>query len=261
MELLATDWLIKASLIFIRISGLVFVMPIFGDQSVPLLIKIVFTLCLTAALYQFVPDSYVNIDSVSGVATFCLLVIKELGVGLAIGFVTTFIFDGIVMAASLVGYQMGFGTANLLLPGSDIRANAFTAFHRSVVLLIFLSLGFHHQLIYSMVKSFEVVSSGSRVLSDSLVYYAVSASPAIFSTALQLATPILVAVLLATLALGIIARSVPQLNVFTLSFPISFFAGLITYMLAISFYPDWLKDFYSRQLTDILGAISGYAKG
>lgn len=254
MHLLDEQILIKGSLIFVRIGSMLFTMPFFGDSNVPIPIKIIITLSITFGLFSIVPEPVVG-QNIRGVFDLFFVLLKEIILGISIGFLTSMIFDGIVMAASLVGYQMGFGTATLMMPGASSQMNSFTAFHRLLVLLLFLSLGFHKQFIYALSQSFHSIPLGGDFLYSTLTKSMIETSSKIFSTAIQLATPILVSVLFSISALGLLARTVPQLNVFTLSFPFSFFIGLTTYLVSIPFYPNWLKSFYFNRTTEIINLI------
>ena len=127
------------------------------------------------------------------------------------------------MAASFVGYQMGFGTANIMMPGSDTQMNAFTSFHRIFILLVFLSLNLHYIYLHAITKSFQIVPAGMGLPTGEFIQIILQSTSEIFKVSLQLAAPMLVALLFSMAALGLVARTVPQMNVFTLSFPLSFF--------------------------------------
>ena len=254
MFYLEVDTIIRASLVFLRISGLFFGLPFFGDLVIPIQIRLLCAGALALGIYPLIPIKWgQGFDlSVLGVTS---MMLRELLIGLSIGYLGKLIFEGIVMAASLVGYQMGFGTANLLMPGSDLQINAFTALHRIIVLLFFLSLSLHYIFINGIIQSFEIIPAGSSILSPALGATMLKSSAQIFSTALQLSAPILVALLFTMSALGLMARTVPQMNVFTLSFPISFFVGLAIYAAMSPFLPEWLNIFYKNQAIGFLNAL------
>lgn len=246
---ISTGEILTAALVFLRISALLFAMPFFGEQVVPVRVRIMLAVALSfAALGPSFPATWQAPADPHPLSLF-LLMLHEVFVGIALGFVSKIIFEGLVMAAQLVGYQMGFGTANLLLPGSDIQSDSFTALHRVIVLLFFLQLGLHYIFINGIFSTFQVLPPGSASLSGAFVQNIVSATSSIFSTAIQLACPILVALLFAMAALGLVARTVPQMNVFTMSFPLSFFSGLLVYVGMMPFLPGWLRSFYAQKLS------------
>lgn len=231
---------------FVRMTAIFFALPFFGDHPVSPQIRVLLSLACTIFFFPLVTDHYGKITSLEPLSI-VLLLGKEIIVGISLGWLARIIFDGLVMAASIVGFQMGFGMSNLLLPGSDAQINSFTALHRLIVILFFLSLNFHQIYIEAAFRSFSIVPLGSLTFSPEWFKHIVSQSSYIFEIAIQLAAPILIALLFAMASLGLIARTVPQMNVFTMSFPLGFFIGLATYAVASPFFPSWLKRYYLTQ--------------
>jgi flagellar biosynthetic protein FliR len=162
------------------------------------------------------------------------------------GFSAKLMFEGIILAANLVGYQMGFGTGSLILGNSEAEMTSFTALHRILVTMIFFSLNLHHAYFTAIANTFDLIPAGAAFPSQSLTATMISATAGIFKTAIQLAAPIFVAMLFTTAALGLVARTVPQLNVFTLSFPISFFIGLGIYIATTPYLVHWIHEHFSN---------------
>lgn len=246
--------LLTCSLVFVRIGALLFTMPLFGEANIPVLIKIVTTLSLTIGLYPILPPAWLPSADLS-ILAFVGYVLRELFLGLAIGFVSRMMFEGVVMAASFVGYQMGFGTSSLMMPGSEFQSNSFTALHRIIVVLIFLILGFHHLFINAIVETFQVIPAGKATFNPKLGELIITSTAKIFPIAIQFASPVLVSLLFAMAALGLVARTVPQLNVFTMSFPLSFYTGLTIYVISTPFFPAWLREHYINIGKDIFSTI------
>ena len=246
--------IIKSVLVFLRISGLFFALPFFGDSVVPMQSRILTAGALALGIFPLVPTNW-NADITYSVLAIFACILREVFIGLVIGYIGKLIFEGIIMAAGIVGYQMGFGTANLLLPGSDIQLNAFTALHRIVVILFFLSLSLHYIFINGIIQTFQVIPAGGSILTPALGNTLLENSSNIFTIAVQLSAPILIALLFTMSSLGLIARTVPQLNVFTMSFPLSFFIGLSVYVTMTPFLPGWLNEFYKEKGIEFLNSI------
>lgn len=251
---LDVDMLLKAALVFIRVSAFLFALPFFGDSVVSPQVRVLIGVSLTCGLYHLVPVGWAD-DLRFEPLWIVSMMLRELFIGIVIGYLGKLLFEGLILAANLVGYQMGFGTANLVLPGSDIQVNAFTAMHRIVVLLCFLSLQLHYIFINGIVESFELIPAGGSILHAFLGQMFIDSTAAIFTTAIQLSAPILVALLFTMGALGLIARTVPQMNVFTLSFPISFFVGMSIYVSMAPFLPNWLKNYYISNCRELFNAV------
>lgn len=186
------------------------------------------------------PDWAPNLGA--DVISFSFYVIREMLIGVVIGYIARAAFDGILMAANICAYQMGFGTATLLAPEMGGSMDAFTMFHRMVVMLIFMTLGLHQVWIQALADSFRLIPGGGASLQGGLGILLLQTSASIFSTSLQLAAPLLVALLFAMAGMGLVARTVPQMNVFAMSFPVSFFLGLVIYAATLPFFPSWIQD-------------------
>lgn len=230
-------------LLWIRVGGLLFFLPFFGESQIPVRIRVFLALTFSFLTFPVVNvqgfgGSMVSLDTLGLAAA----VLKELFFGFTIGYIAKLMLDGVVMGASLVGYQMGFGMASLFLPDSNDQLNAFTILNRIVFLLIFLSLNLHHVLIEAIHLSLKTVRLGVGLPKMQLGEELIGVTGDLFSLAIKLASPVLIALLFTMAALGLIARVVPQLNVFVISFPLSFFVGLLVYAATVAFMPVWIVD-------------------
>ena len=253
---LTVESILTGALIFVRISALLFALPFFGDEPIPVPVRVLLAVALAFGFSSRVPADWVGIFPVD-VVPFMWMVVKEVCIGLFIGFVGKLAFDGILMAASLVGYQMGFGTADLIAPGLTTQVSAFTALHRGIMMLIFLSLNLHQIYLDGIVKTFELIPAGGIFPSKELGSYLITLTSGIFLVAMQLSAPVMVALIFANSALGLAARTVPQLNVFTMSFPVGFFVGMAVYLACIPFYPEWTVEHFNLSHTHIIQTIQG----
>jgi flagellar biosynthetic protein FliR len=242
--------LLSISLVFVRISAILAILPFFGDSPVPVRIRILFSVALTAIIWPLIPASWGQ-NLPTSILPYALVVVKEAALGMTIGFLAKVLFDGIIAAASLVGYQMGFGTASLFIPDAGQQMDSFTAFHRIVVLLLFLAMDFHHVYLSALTETFRALGPGQFWINSQNIELLISHSALVFSSAIQLAAPVLIALLFATAALGLMARAVPQLNVFIISFPVGFFIGLLVYIASLPFFPNTMEN-YSVILRDAL---------
>jgi flagellar biosynthetic protein FliR len=247
---------------FLRIGCIVALLPLFGESNVPVRVRILLSLALTSGIYPMLPKSYaVGVTLASqDIASFSLMMIREMLIGVVLGYVAKLAFDGLVMAASLIGIQMGFNTASIFMPDSAEQTNAFSAFHRLIIILIFLALDMHHIYIRSIWDSFNLIPIGHAMPTSSLQELLLMVSSGIFVTAVQLAAPILVGLLFSTAALGLINRAVPQANVFVMSFPANFFIGLFLYTAMLPLLPGWLENYFKTSQEQIMSAYALLAK-
>lgn len=246
--------LLVGALAFLRISGILFALPIIGDSPTPVRARILTALALTIGLQPIIPISWAP-TLTQDVFQVAVYIFRELLIGLVIGFIARVAFDGLVMASSVVAYQMGFGTASLFMPDYSERLDSFTAFHRMLVMLIFLSLGLHHVFVAAIVDSFKLIPGGTATLHGPLASMLVTLTGGMIAVAIQLAAPILVALLFTMAALGLVARAVPNMNVFVISFPTSFVIGLVVYIATLPFFPAWMRDHFLSSHEQMFAAL------
>jgi flagellar biosynthesis protein FliR len=257
-----TGDILTAAATFLRISCIVSLLPLFGESNVPVRVRILLSLALTAGIYPMLPRSYeagVTL-ALQDVASLSLLMVREMLIGVLLGYVAKLAFDGLVMAASLIGIQMGFNTASIFMPDSAEQTNGFSALHRLLIILIFLALNLHHIYIKSIWDSFRMIPIGHAMPTGSMQELILAVSSGIFITAVQLAAPILVGLLFSTAALGLINRAVPQANVFVMSFPANFFVGLFLYMAMLPMLPGWIENHFEKSQEQIMNAFALLAR-
>ena len=246
-------------LIFVRISGIVFFLPIFGDSPTPIRVRILLFFALCLAVAGMIPFDLSGINSsYTSVLSYSFIIFKELLIGAFIGYIAKMAFAGLTMSASIVGYPMGFGVSSILAPDASQSMDAFTTMNRIIMIMIFLGLGLHEMFIQAIVSSFELIPISKGIFNTEVSSVIISVSAGIFVVAMQLAAPILIALLFTMAALGLMARTVPQMNVFTLSFPVSFFVGMFIYIATLPFYPGWIETYFYDISQDILSALKSF---
>lgn len=231
---------------FLRVGGIIFTMPVFGDAPTPLQARILLSLGLTITLYPSYSPWWDGTPFPNDVIVFFTLVLKELLIGLVVGLVARLGFDGVVAAAGVVASQMGFGSDRLFLTDLESEIDGFSALHRMLIMIIFLGLGLHSVFFGALMDSFRLIPPGGAHLNGSLMTLLIEATGSILKIAIQLSAPVLIALLFTTSALGLVSRAVPQLNAFSMSFPISFLVGLIVYAATIPLFPDWITGHFAE---------------
>ena len=245
---------------FIRIGGILFTLPVFGDAPTPIQARVLIAAALTLALYPIFQASWESTPFPDDILVLSTLIFKELLVGVVIGLVARLGFDGIVGASAVVASQMGFGSDRLFMPDLEAELDGFTALHRMIVMIVFLGLGLHGVFLSALVESFKIIPPGGAHITGSLSSIFIDMTGGILVIALQLCSPVLIALLFTTAALGLVSRAVPQLNAFSLSFPLSFIVGLVVYIATIPLFPDWIQAHFSEtqiQLKSVLRALAG----
>jgi len=247
---------LEGALVFFRVGGILFALPFFGDQSTPIRVRLLLSVAISFLIYPTLDPQWSR-GFPNSLMGFTVLILKELMIGLVIGYVARIAQEALTAAATIVGFQMGFGMANMVMPNSDYMMDSFTAFHRSLILLFFLALNLHHIYLSAIVDTFRVIPSGEAVFRSEIGVLLIRYTADLFVIAIKLAAPVLIALLFTMAALGLIARTVPQIQVFILSFPISFYIGILVYIATIPFFPQWIKLHFSVNQQQILTIIRG----
>ncbi len=231
-------WLINFIWPLTRILGLIMVAPVFGHRSVPRHVKIglgVFIALILAPTLPPMPD--VALGSWQGL----LILLQQLLIGMAIGFTMRVAFAAVDAAGEIIGMQMGLGFASFFDPQSAGQTLVIAQFVNMLAMLLFLSVNAHLLLIGVLVDSFQTLPVSTQHLSSAGFYSLAAFGSTVFSVGLQLALPMIAILLITNLALGILTRSAPQLNIFAIGFPITLGVGLIMLNVTLPYFAPQLE--------------------
>jgi len=243
----------KALLIFARMTAITTVMPIFGFNTVPVQLRAGLSVLLTIIVF---PLATLQASSVSTQPLELLLLLsREVITGLILGFLASILFYGIQMAGHLVGIQMGFGIINVVDPMSDLQVSIIGQIYYLTAMLIFLSLDGHHFLIRALVLSYDYIGLGAAVFPPGLTAKVNLLTASVFDIALRISAPMFVTLFITDVALGIMSRVAPQMNVFVIGFPLKIAIGLIVITMVISLFPYVFGKLYEQFQIDIIEAI------
>lgn len=217
------------TLVFLRISALLIVIPVIGERTVPLRVK--GGLAILVSLLVF-PAAGIDINSLQPgdeILALAIAMIGEVMIGIVIGLTTKIIFAGIQFAGEMIGIQIGFSIVNVIDPVTSSQVSIIAEFQYLIALLIYLAVDAHHTLIFAIVDSYRIVSPFSYHFSGSLVKHIIMLSRELFVLAIKISAPIMAVLLFTNVALGVVARTVPQINVFIVGFPVQIAVGLIVF--------------------------------
>jgi flagellar biosynthetic protein FliR len=148
-------------------------------------------------------------------------------VGLTLAFITQIIFAAVEFSGQIIGMQMGLTISSIIDPTRGIQTQIMSVVQTLFATLLFLVLNIHHLFISTIIDSFRVIPLGGWRLNGELIHFLVQRAADVFIIGIRLAAPVMVALLLTTVALGIMARAFPQMNVFMISMPLNIGLGLI----------------------------------
>ncbi len=210
-------------LVVCRVGAVLMVAPPFNGRGIPAQLKIAFILLCSLALLPVVSTNPTSLPAT--VPEYLAQVARELLLGGLIGFAVLLLFASFESAGHLAGLQMGFSLANVINPLTASNASLLDQFYSLLAMLIFLTINGHHALLLGIRATFELVPLGSTasVLPPAPVLLGLGRD--LFVIALRISLPVLATLLLADVAMAIVARSVPQLNVFVVGMPAKLIAG------------------------------------
>jgi len=219
------EWSAQFLLVLARVSASLVAMPIFGARGVPPQTKIGLALLLSLIV---MPLSAAPRASVSTqLLPFVAAVGSEALIGLCVGILITLVTQALQMGAALVGVQIGFGMGEVLDPLTGGQTETIGQFYGLLVTLVFFAVNGHHMAIVGLVRTFEVVPAGAAdialIAGDRFVPFVT----ALFELAVRVALPVVGALLLTDLGLGLVARTIPQLNILVEGFPVKVTLGIM----------------------------------
>lgn len=215
-----------------RILGLIAAAPFFGNLSIPIRIKVGLGMALTVLIAPTVPD-LPTVDPMS--LTGLLIVVQQLLIGLAMGFAMRLVFAAVEMAGEICGLTMGFGFAVFFDPQTRGRSSAIAQFLALITLMAFLAANVHLMMLATLANSFASIPIAAHTVGTQGFQQIASWGGLIFSAGVQLALPIVAALLLINIALGILTRAAPQLNLFGIGFPVTIAVGFIVLALVLPY--------------------------
>ena len=218
--------------------------PLFSNTSIAAPVKVGLGVLITLIIAPTLASTKVDLFSASGV----LVLIQQMLIGTAMGFVMRLVFSAIDMFGQMSGLSMGFGFATFFDPESAGQTTVISTFLNLLTMLVFLHMDGHLLMISVLADSFEIlpIQLGLGGLNGMQV---ARWGSTIFSTGLQLALPILAAMLVTNMALGVLTRSAPQLNVFGIGFPITLGTGLVILMLLLPPMVKPLQKLFEQSLS------------
>lgn len=221
-EALLNEWISSLIWPFFRVLGVFSVAPIFSSKAFPFRVRVLLALMIAWTLSALTTDSNVTLQS-PGATGF---IIYELLVGLSIGFVVRLVFAAMELAGEFIGLQIGLGFAGFLDPANNTQSNAMASLFGHMTALLFVVINGHLLVLNAVMRSYERFPLGGNLTDVIQGLRVFDFASQIFASAFWLALPMTVLMLLTNLALGIISRVAPQMNLYAVGFPITIGAGL-----------------------------------
>ncbi|HIJ50259.1 MAG TPA: flagellar biosynthetic protein FliR [Nitrospinae bacterium] len=220
--------------VLFRVGAMIIFVPILGSKQIPTVMKIGLTLFLSMAIFPLVHDR--PMPEPQGLFELVKFLMADVTIGLGIAYIARLIFTAVQIAGTVVDFQMGFGVVNVIDPQTDTQVSVTAQFHNILAILIFLALDAHHYIIQAIVESFFIINPFEINFASITPEYVLHLFSATFTTAIKIAAPIMAILFFLSVGLGLVARTVPQMNVFIVGFPLQIGVGLLMVGMSISFF-------------------------
>lgn len=247
------------ALVLSRVAGMFSALPVFGGKRLPLRIRVVTVIAITLVCFPILALTPPSIPD--DIFSLGLLALREIMIGVTLSFITQIIFSAVEFSGQIIGMQMGFTISSIIDPTNGNQTQIMAVMQTLLATLMFLSLNIHHVFIRAIVESFHIIPLGVWHINAEIISFLSKATAEIFVLGVRLAAPVMVALLLTSVTLGIMARAFPQMNVFMLSFPLQIGIGFIVLGLTLAIFFHVLQVSFGSVGGDIETLFRLMAKG
>ena len=234
--------------------GLFIICPVFGERSIPQMLKLVLALWLA-----FIFSMVIHFPIVPKLTSVEIIVqlVTQLYIGFVIGFIARMIFSGIAMAGSLMDMQMGLSSASIFDPANGAQVTIMERIMINLSIFIFLVTDSHVILLSALHRSFDVIPLFREPHFQTLLGQVAHMGAGLFMSALNLSMPLLAIIFMLDFSLGLLSRLSPQVNVFSLGFQIKPLLGLWIFIFIVPIYQSEMVDKFNDILIQIYKVFEG----
>jgi flagellar biosynthesis protein FliR len=240
-------------LIFCRITSFFIVAPVFSAKNVPNHFKIGLSFFVTLIAFSTIDQTAMTMDGV-----YIVTLMKEIVIGLLLGFVAYLFFTVVQISGSFIDMQMGFSMANIIDPMTGTQSPIIGNLKFMLAVLLFLTFDGHYYFIHAIVDSYKLVplsnEAFAHIYNGQVSDFLLKSFASVFAIAFQMAAPMIAALFLIDVGLGILARTAPQFNIFVIGMPIKVLVGFVLLTLL---FPSFL-NLFSELFTMMFGVMQKF---
>lgn len=218
-------------MVLVRTSSIFLTAPVLSNATVPARMKIGLAFMMAFILTPFLMHQELRFDW-HNIWTLTIAVLQEIALGVFLGLIMQFLFAAAQFAGQVVGMQMGFGMASVFDPTTHSQAAVTAQFYVYLASMVFLLIDGHHWMLVALQRSFDAVPLGTFTMNGQIMTIMLNATSELFWVSLTLMAPVMGVLVLSEVAMGIVARIMPQMNVFVAAFPVKIMVGLATMIVA-----------------------------
>lgn len=233
-------------LVMVRTSGIFIFSPFFSAQNIPNIMKIglSFSISLLITLTLPVSPDFSN-------EILVLLIVKELMVGIIIGFISYAFFSAFYVMGQIIDMKIGFGMANVIDPQNRIQVPLMGNFYYILSFLLLMSFNGHHLIISALVDSYKFLPIGGFKYTGDTMNLLVNSLSRAFEIGFKLSSPVVAIIFLTDVVLGIISKTIPQMNVFVVGMPLKVLIGLLIIIISMPIFFTAINGIFDLIINDI----------
>lgn len=235
-------------LLTVRLSAMFVAAPFFSASALTVPMRVAFAMCFAIAAVSNINVPSFDLFSLKG----AMLIGQEIIIGVAIGLTVQLAFAAVAMAGEQIAASMGLGFASMVDPQTGAQSPVLTQFMSVMLLLIFLVVEGHHVLLRHVIASYSVLPVGGDFLDPKMFLDLVRAAGLLFSAAFVIGLPLIAALFFVNVVVGLLTRVAPQMNIFSVGFPLTIFIGFVLLAIAL---PSM-----SRSIATLLNVVSQVAR-
>jgi len=239
---------------FVRIGAMLVAAPIFGAGTVPVSVRLAFSLILAWALQPFLP-AVPAVDPVSVQGG--LVTASQVLIGVAMGFILQMVFGAMVLAGQAVALSMGLGFATLIDAQNGVQVPVVSQLYVILSTLLFLAFNGHLLFLDMLVRSFHLMPVGPLMLSSDALWQIIRWGGTMYAAAILVALPAVASLMLVNVAFGVITRAAPQLNIFAVGFPMTLMLGFVLILFSLPTLAPRFSGLLDQSFTLMRGVLGG----
>lgn len=233
-----------------RILAFIAAAPLWSTAGIPRRTRLIMGIAITIAIAPSLPAMPgVQPASLSGL----WIMLQQMLIGIGMGFAARIVFSAFDMAGEFIGFQMGLGFATFYDPLSSSQTPVISEFFGLIALLLFLSMNGHLLYFATLAQSFSAIPVSATPLGAGSWLNLAELGAKIFSAGLLLALPVVVALMIINVALAVLTRAAPQLNIFALGFPLTLFGGFVALAISMNYLAAPLQMIFEFAMSAMLG--------
>lgn len=233
-------------LMLVRISAFFVTVPFFSYRTIPPQLKILLALMLAWMMYYTIQTEVIPIDG-----NYILLIMKEVMIGLIIGLAATIIISIVQIAGGFIDFEMGFAMANIVDPLTGAQSPMMGQFFNLLILYLLIATNGHHLILDGIYYSYQFIPINHfpNFGDAGMAEFTVKLIAVVFSVAFQMSAPLVAALFLLTLAIGITGKTVPQLNIFIIGFPLKIIVGFLVLFISMGIMIEVMQKVIELMIT------------